>query len=178
MADETNQGSKPVTPAFEPAVPLTAEAGDVSFEPAADLGTETSSTRSTTDTIKAEASKLGSQAADRARGFAGDGKVKATGAINDLARMMEDAAAQVDEKLGAQYGQYARSAAQSLGGFADQLDAKDIDELVEDVRGFVRKSPAIAIGTAAALGFVLARVVKAGLDPVDTPPTGTGSATI
>jgi hypothetical protein len=28
----------------------------------------------------------------------------------------------------------------------------------------VKKSPAVAIGTAAAIGFVLARLVKAGLD--------------
>lgn len=184
MADETNPGiGNATTPSFEPAVPLKAEAGDVSFAPAGDLGTADPGTpRSTTETIKAEAGKLGSQAADKARGFAGDGKVKATGAINDFAKMMEDAAAQVDEKLGSQYGDYARSAAQSLGGFADQLDAKDIDELIEDVRGFVRKSPGIAIGTAAALGFVIARVVKAGLDPATTATTGrtapTGSDTI
>jgi ElaB/YqjD/DUF883 family membrane-anchored ribosome-binding protein len=184
MADDTNPGTTPVTPEFEPAVPLTAEAGDVSFEPAPDLGTETSSsTRSATNTIKAEASKLGSQAAEKARGFAGDGKARATGAINEFARMMEDAAGQVDEKLGEQYGQYARSAAQSIGGFADQLDAKDVDELLEDVRGFVRNSPAIAIGTAAAIGFVLARVVKAGLDPAGTTagttePSPVGTTTI
>jgi ElaB/YqjD/DUF883 family membrane-anchored ribosome-binding protein len=170
MADETNPGTvTPVTPTFEPAVPLAAEAGDVSFEPAGDLGTDdTASTRSAKETIKAEASKLGGQAAEKARGFAGEGKAKASGAINEFARLMEDAAGQVDEKIGAQYGQYARSAAQSLGGFADQIDAKDVDELLEDVRGFVRKSPAIAIGTAAALGFVLARVIKAGIDPADT----------
>lgn len=166
---------------FEPAVPLKAEAGEVTFAPApgtadplSDTGGEAKKTAA--ETIRAEAGKLGTQAADKARAFAGDGKTKATGAINDFARMMEDAAGQVDEKLGEQYGQYARSAAQSLGGFASQLDAKDIDELLEDVRGFVRKSPAIAIGTAAALGFVLARVVKAGIDPAEQPAPVTPTA--
>lgn len=177
MADQNNTGPGSVPPAadFEPAVPLKAEAGEISFEPATGSagGTDESTSRSTKDTIKAEASKLGSQAADKARGFAGDGKAKASGAINEFAKMMEDAAGQVDDKLGEQYGRYARSAAQSLGGFASQIDAKDVDELLEDVRGFVRKSPAIAIGTAAALGFVLARVVKAGLDADDTAPAGT-----
>ncbi|WP_315760197.1 hypothetical protein [Sphingomonas sp. Y38-1Y] len=172
MADQNNPANTGADATFEPAVPLKAEAGDVSFEPAdtiTDAATDTP--RTTKETIKNEAGKLGAQAADKARSFAGDGKTKASGAINEFARMMEDAAGQVDEKLGEQYGQYARSAAQSLGGFANQLDAKDIDELVEDVRGFVRKSPAIAIGTAAALGFVLARVVKAGVEPVDTATT-------
>ncbi|HTG38298.1 hypothetical protein [Sphingomonas sp.] len=171
MTDQNHPGTTP-PPApqtsFEPAAPLASDAGAVNFEPAASAD----ASRSTKDTIKAEAGKLGTQAAEKARSFAGDGKSKATGAINEFARMVEDAAGQVDEKLGAQYGDYARSAAQSLGGFASQLDQKDIDELLEDVRGFVRKSPAMAIGTAAALGFVLARVLKAGVGPNDTPTAG------
>ena len=32
---------------------------------------------------------------------------------------------------------------------------------------FVKKSPAIAIGTAAVLGFVLVRLIKSGLDAND-----------
>jgi len=39
-----------------------------------------------------------------------------------------------------------------------------VDELIEETRQFVRKSPAVAVGVAAALGFVIARVVKAGID--------------
>src|SRR3546814_12646923 len=77
---------------------------------------------------------------------------------------MTNAEGSVDEKLGAQYGDYARSAAQSLSGFSQSLDAKDIDQLLDEARDFVRKSPAIAIGTAAAVGFVLARLVKSGFD--------------
>ena len=54
--------------------------------------------------------------------------------------MLTDAAGQVDEKLGSQYGGYARSAADSVSGFADQVKAKDIDELFDDARELVRKS--------------------------------------
>jgi ElaB/YqjD/DUF883 family membrane-anchored ribosome-binding protein len=43
------------------------------------------------------------------------------------------------------------------------LKAKEHDDLIEDARGFVQKSPAIAIGTAAALGFVLVRLIQSGL---------------
>src|SRR3546814_19644781 len=77
---------------------------------------------------------------------------------------MTNAEGSVDEKLGAQYGDYARSAAQSLSGFSQSLDAKAIDQLLDEARDFVRKSPAIAIGTAAAVGFVLARLVKSGFE--------------
>ncbi len=51
-----------------------------------------------------------------------------------------------------------------MSGFADTLRAKDVDELVAEARDFVKKSPAVAIGAAAAVGFVLARMVKSGLD--------------
>src|SRR3546814_16333084 len=56
-----------------------------------------------------------------------------------------------------------RRAADSVSGFADTLRTKDVDELLDDARALVRKSPVIAIGTAAAIGFALVRLVKAGL---------------
>lgn len=122
--------------------------------------------RSFQDTLKDEAGKLGTQAADKARGFAEEGKDRASGALDDFAKMMSDAATTVDEKLGDQYGHYARSAAGAVSGFAESLRNKDVDDLVVDAREFVKKSPVMAIGAAAALGFVLARIIKSGIDTV------------
>ncbi|GAA0730155.1 hypothetical protein [Sphingomonas japonica] len=176
MADETNSTTPTdATVAFTPATD-----SDVAFKPsdtleAAATDETLAGKRSAKDTIKQEAAKLQTQAADKARSFAGDGKAKATGALGEFARMMTDAAGTVDERLGSQYGNYARSAAGYVSGFADTLDKKDVDDLVADAREFVRNSPMVAIGTAAALGFVIARVVKAGIDGVadaseNTPP--------
>lgn len=114
--------------------------------------------------IKDGASKYTAQAADKARSFAEDGKARAGTALDQIAQLLTDAAGQVDEKLGSQYGGYARSAADSVSGFADQVKAKDIDELVDDARELVRKSPAVAVGAAAAIGFVIARLVQSGVD--------------
>lgn len=114
--------------------------------------------------IKDNASKYGQQAADKARLFAEDGKARAGTALEQVAQLLTDAAAQVDDKLGAQYGGYARSAADSVSGFAEQVRSKDIDALVDDVTALVRKSPAVAVGAAAALGFVVARLVQSGID--------------
>jgi ElaB/YqjD/DUF883 family membrane-anchored ribosome-binding protein len=120
--------------------------------------------RSATQQFKDEADRLTKQATDRARSFADDGKARATGALDEFSKMMREAADTVDERLGDQYGKYARSAADSISDFAESLRGKDVDELVGDARDFVRKSPAIALGTAAAVGFVLARLVKSGID--------------
>lgn len=118
-------------------------------------------------TLKDNTQKFTAQAGDKARLLAEDGKARAGGALDQLAEMLHDAAGKVDEKLGEQYGGYARNAAQGVAGFSDNLKTKSVDDLMEDARELVRKSPAIAIGTAAAFGFVLARLVGAGFDQRD-----------
>jgi ElaB/YqjD/DUF883 family membrane-anchored ribosome-binding protein len=115
-------------------------------------------------TLKDSATLLAKNVGERAKGYVEDGKSRAGGALDELAQMMHDAAGTVDEKVGAQYGQYARTAAETVTGFSESLKAKNIDELIADASGFVKKSPAIAIGTAAALGFVLIRLVQSGLN--------------
>ena len=160
----------PATTTFEPAEPL--KNAGVGFDAEGDtlrgahdrLGEKTGDASLN---LKDGASRLGQQAGDKARYFAEEGKARAGGALDQLSQMLNDAAGQVDEKLGAQYGEYARSAAGAVSGFSEQVKAKDIDALVEDARGLVRKSPAVAIGAAAAVGFVLARLISSGLDQRD-----------
>ena len=63
-----------------------------------------------------------------------------------------------------------------MQGISASVRDKDIDELLDDARALVRKSPAVAIGAAATLGFVLARLISAGIDAnATTGGTGTGS---
>lgn len=131
-------------------------------EPAA--GGTASAKRGTADQIREQASKLGNDAAERARAFAGEGKDRATGALDEVAKMFEGAAGDVDERLGEEYGKYARSAAQGISNFAESLRGKQVDDLVADATAFVKKSPVIAVGAAAAIGFVMARLIKSGID--------------
>jgi ElaB/YqjD/DUF883 family membrane-anchored ribosome-binding protein len=110
--------------------------------------------------IGEEVSKYAGQAGERARELANEGKGKAAHGLEALAKVIEDSAGTVDEKLGAQYGDFARSAAGTVAGLAGKLDQQDIDELVESTREFVKKSPAVAIGSAAVVGFMLARLLR------------------
>lgn len=102
------------------------------------------------------------QATDTVRAAATKGKDRATEAVGSISKLIRDSAGTIDDKVGKQYGDYARSAADMVEGFAGKMDAKDVDALAEDARQFVRKSPAVAIGAAAAIGFVLARLVRSG----------------
>ena len=111
-----------------------------------------------------EFADLKGKAGERAREAADRGKEKASEALGGIGKILRDSAGTIDEKVGAEYGEYARKAADAVDEFAGKLDAKQVDEMLEDTRQFVRKSPAIAIGAAAALGFVLARLVRSGRD--------------
>lgn len=120
-----------------------------------------------TDATKAAAStssEFKDRAVTKARSVATDGKAKTSDAMGGLSKMIENSAHTIDENVGAKYGDYARSAADAVSDLAEKIDSKEIDEIVEDARGFVKKSPAVAIGAAAAIGFVVARLIKSGSD--------------
>lgn len=109
---------------------------------------------------KAQVDPLKEQAAQTAKSAAGLAKDKTGSAMQSLAKLITDTAGTVDAKLGPQYGDYARQAAEAVAGAADTLDSKDVDQLMAEARDFVRKSPAVAIGAAAVVGFVLMRLAK------------------
>jgi hypothetical protein len=117
--------------------------------------------------LRSQASSLRGQAGGRVREFAESGKGRATDALEDLSKVVSDAADSIDQRLGGDYGEYARKASDAVAGFADTLRNKDVDELYDDVRSAVRKSPGLAIGIAAVVGFTLVRLVKAGMDDDD-----------
>ncbi|MCC7394385.1 MAG: hypothetical protein IT553_05980 [Sphingomonadaceae bacterium] len=111
-----------------------------------------------------EVSRLYGEATDKARDAARHGKTRAAEGLEGLAKIIHDSASTVDDKVGEQYGDFARSAATKVSELAGALDEKDLDELVEATRDFVRKSPAVAIGSAAVVGFMLARLLRSGRD--------------
>lgn len=113
--------------------------------------------------LKEQASSLRGQAAGRVREFAEGGKARASDALDDLSKVVSDTADSIDERLGGEYGDYARRASDAVSNFAGTLRSKDVDELYGQVTDAVRKSPAVAVGIAAVVGFTLVRLVKAGL---------------
>lgn len=115
-------------------------------------------------TVKTESGKLAGKAADTTRGFVGQGLERSSEALANVSRLVGDTAEGLDERLGQEYGDYARKAAGYIEETANKLAAKDADELIDDAREFVRKSPGVALAGATVVGFVLARLVKTGLD--------------
>lgn len=120
------------------------------------------------------------QAGAKARDYTAQGKDRAVEALDNVAGLVGDAASEVSSRLGEQYGGYIQQAADAVSGLATTLREKDPDDLFDDARNVVRSSPAIAIAAAAAVGFLVARVVKSGFSaspdpeqPVATPMPAT-----
>ena len=150
-------------PARKPAAAKTAE-HPIRDQLAATGATIKSEASKKAASLKDEASALAGQASTKAREAATKGKDKAAEAVGSLAKMLEDSAGTVDTKFGKQYGDYARSAASTVAGLASSLDKKDLDELAAATKDMVKKNPAVSVGAAAVLGFVLARLLKGSSD--------------
>jgi ElaB/YqjD/DUF883 family membrane-anchored ribosome-binding protein len=115
------------------------------------------------DRIRSGREQLASQAGERTRGIVSQGLERTSEALANVSKMVGDTAAGIEERLGPEYGDYARRAAGAIENAANNVAGKDPDELIEDTRNFVRNSPGIALAGAAVVGFVVARLLKTGL---------------
>src|SRR5689334_15117181 len=119
--------------------------------------------RGLADRIRSGREQLSSQAGEKARGFVSQGLERTSEALANVAKMVGDTAPGIEERLGSDYGDYARRAAGAIENAANTIASKDPDELIDDTRNFVRNSPGVALAGAAVVGFVVARLLKTGL---------------
>lgn len=115
------------------------------------------------DRLRSSREKLAGHAGDRARGLVSQGLERTSETLANVSKMVGDTAPGIEERLGPEYGDYARKAAGAIENVANNIAGKDPDELIEDTRTFVRNSPGIALAGAAVVGFVVARLLKTGL---------------
>jgi len=119
------------------------------------------------DKVRSGSEKLSGQAADRAKDLLSQGIERSAEALANVGKLIGDTATGIDERLGVEYGDYARRAAETIEGAANSLAAKDPEELIDDTREFIRRSPAVALAGAAIVGFAVARLIKSGLSSGD-----------
>ena len=117
--------------------------------------------------------KARDEATSRARGFVGQGLTSGSAALGNVASIIEDTVEQIGERLGPQYADYARTASQTVNRYATTLQDKNPDELVDDARELVRKSPGVALAGAAIIGFGLVRLLRAGMPERGSDTAGT-----
>lgn len=96
----------------------------------------------------------------KAKDVASDVKDMACDAVNSIAQILNDSAGAIDDNIGPKYGDYARSAAQSVTDAAERLRAKPVEEIAEDTREFVRTKPVAAAGIAAVASLLVAKLLS------------------
>jgi len=119
--------------------------------------------RGLVDRLREGREQFTSQAGEKARGLVSQGLERTSEALANVSKMVGETAPGIEERLGAEYGDYARRAAGAIENVANTIAEKDPDELIEDTRNLVRNSPGIALAGAAVVGFVVARLFKTGL---------------
>lgn len=122
-----------------------------------------------------QAKQQGQQLAQQARQQAGELANRGTEQVkSQLANQKHDAsqrmvpvqsalretAQQLRKQGQGNVGQYADRAADQVERFSGYLRETDVDEIVDEVRGFARRRPALFLGAAAALGFFGTRFLK------------------
>ena len=139
------------------------EAGTLVIEDTDIVAEKDVSSSGIADRIRTGREQIANQAGEKARGIVTQGLERTAEALANVSKMVGDTADGIEERLGAEYGDYARRAAGAIENAASTIADKDPDELIEDTRNFVRNSPGLALAGAAVVGFVVARLIKSGL---------------
>jgi hypothetical protein len=85
---------------------------------------------------------------------------------------------QLLRKLGqGSVAQYADEAADQVERFSGYLRETDVDEIVDEARGFARRRPAVFLGGAVALGFLATRFLKSSSQEAGNGSAATAAAT-
>lgn len=120
--------------------------------------------------VKDQVGTLRGQAGEKLRAYADTGKGRTETLLDDLQEVINDAARAVEQRFGPEYADYGRKASSAVSSLNDKLRGKSVDDLLGDTRDLVRKSPGVAMGVAALVGFALVRIAKTGLE--DSGSTG------
>lgn len=72
--------------------------------------------------------------------------------------------------------QYADKAADQVERFSGYLRETEVDEIVDEVRGFARRRPPVFLGGAAVLGFLATRFLKSSAQQAPSAGNGSGEA--
>lgn len=113
--------------------------------------------------LRAQGGRLRDLGVTKMTELAETGKEQFASKLNDVAEVIESVVEPVEEAYGSSVGEYVRSASSKVRSISDDLQNKSVEDLVSASRSAIGNNAGLAIGTAALLGFVAARVAKGGL---------------
>ena len=135
-----------------------------------------------------QANDLASRGGEQVKSQLANQKHEASQRLTPIQVALRETAQQLRKQGQAPVAGYADRGSDGIERFSGYLRETEVDEMVDQARGFARSRPAIFLGSAVALGFLGARFLKsssqeaggngepvAALPPAGGPPTATGS---
>lgn len=116
-----------------------------------------------TTNIRRDASNLSanvSEIASRAQERVSDAASRAQDVASDAASRVQEKASNVATRVQEKASEYSHRAAEKLGATADYFRGHEMEEVMSDLRGYVKSNPTKALLGAAALGFMAALLVR------------------
>ncbi len=131
-----------------------------------------------------QASNLASRTTEQAKSQLASRKHDASQRMVPIQSALRESAQQLRNRGQGQVGDYAEKAADQVERFSTYLRQTEVDEIMEEVRGFARRRPGLFLGGAAAIGFFASRFLKSTSEEASSAgygssvPTATSSAAI
>ena len=136
-----------------------------------------------------QAGALASRGGEQVKGQLANQKHEASQRLTPIQVALRETAQQLRKQGQSPVAQYADKTSDQVERFSGYLRETEVDEMVDQARGFARSRPAVFLGGAVALGFLGARFLKsssqeaasgngepvAALPPAEGPPTASGS---
>jgi hypothetical protein len=119
-----------------------------------------SKVRDVVDQAQQKAGQAVGQAQERAKTELDQQKGRAAEGLGSVAQALRTTGQQMRNQEYDAVAQYAEKIADQVDYFSRRLRDKDVDEIVSDVEDFARQQPALFVGGALALGFLVSRFVK------------------
>jgi len=87
-------------------------------------------------------------------------KGRATDSISSIAHAVRSTTSQLRGEQHDVLAQYVETVADQLERFSNNVRGKDVNELLDDARGFARRQPALFVAGSVAVGLLAARFLK------------------
>ena len=121
--------------------------------------------KATADQLKAEAALKADELKMRARSaghqLVEQKKTRMTTELGALGDALNRASSKLHEQQHESIAQYTDLAAAKVDDIRQTIESKDLDDLIDDVQGFVRRQPALVFGGLFVAGVLAARFLKA-----------------
>ncbi len=132
-----------------------------------------------------QASELANRGTEQAKSQLANQKHNASQRLTPIQSALRESAQQLRNQGQGQVGEYAEKAADQVERFSSYLRQTEVDEIMDEVRGFARRRPGLFLGSAAAVGFFATRFLKSTSEEASSAagygssaPTATGRTAV